>query len=287
MPVLALLAVLIAAVVHAIWNVIAKRAVGSHHFVWLYSLASMLIWAPAVGYVLATLGPPQHAAQWLALVATGLLHLGYATALQAGYRSADLSIVYPIARGFGPLLSFIGAVLFLGDPYSRASVAGLLLILAGVALVSGLAGRTRRIDMKGVGWGLLTGTFIAAYTLNDGWAVKSLLVSPLLVDYCGNLVRSAALLPMVLRDRARLRAEAREYFWSAVGVGALAPLGYILVLFAMRIAPVSHVAPARELATLVGTYLGSRILREAVTVPRVIGAVCIVGGIFCLAVARY
>jgi len=287
MPLLALSAVLVAALLHAIWNVIAKRAVGSHHFIWLYSVASLLIWTPLVGYVLATAGPPRHAIQWLALAATGLLHLGYSSAPQSGYRAADLSIVYPIARGFGPLLSFVGAVLFLGDPYSGASVLGLVLILAGMSLVSGLLGRARRIDLKGVGWGLLTGTFIAAYTLNDGWAVKALLVSPLFVDYFGNLVRFTVLLPSALRDPARLRAEARDYFWSALGVGALAPLGYILVLFAMRLAPVSHVAPARELATLVGAYLGARVLREAVTPARVIGAACIVGGIVCLALARY
>lgn len=287
MPLLALVAVLIAAVVHAIWNVIAKRAVGSHHFIWLYSAASVVIWAPVVGYVLATAGPPRHATQWLALVATGVLHLGYATALQSGYRAADLSIVYPIARGCGPLLSFVGAVLLLGDPYSAASVLGLLLIVSGMALVSGLVGRARRIDVRGVGWGLLTGTFIAGYTLNDGWAVRVLLVSPLVVDYFGNLLRFAALLPMAARDRERVRAEARQYFWSAVGVGTLAPLGYILVLMAMRIAPVSHVAPARELATLFGTYLGARLLREAVTPARIVGALAIVGGIACLALARY
>ncbi|HUO81088.1 MAG TPA: DMT family transporter [Steroidobacteraceae bacterium] len=287
MPLLALLAVLVAAVVHAVWNVIAKRAVGSRHFVWLYSVASMVIWAPLVGYVLATLGPPRQPVQWLALGATGILHLGYAMALQAGYRAADLSIVYPIARGFGPLLSFIGAVLFLGDRYTAASVLGLVLIVSGMALVSGLVGRARRIERHGVGWGLLTGSCIAGYTLNDGWAVQVLLVSPLVVDYFGNLVRFAALLPAALRDRERVLAEARQYRWSAVGVGALAPLAYILVLFAMRLAPVSHVAPARELATLVGTYLGARLLREAVTLPRLVGAACIVGGIVSLALARY
>ena len=287
MPVLALLAVLIAAIVHAIWNVLAKRAVGSRHFVWLYSLASLAVWAPAIAYVLATTGIPGNAAQWFALLATGVLHLGYALSLQAGYRSADLSIVYPIARGFGPLLSFVGAVLFLGDLCSPASVLGLALILAGTALVSGLIGRARRIDVKGASWGLATGTFIAGYTLNDAWAVRVLLLSPLVVDYFGNLVRFVVLLPRVARDRARARTEAREYFWSAVGVGALAPAAYILVLFAMRIAPVSHVAPARELATLVGTYLGSRLLREAVTVARVAGAACIVAGVMCLALASY
>jgi drug/metabolite transporter (DMT)-like permease len=237
--------------------------------------------------VLATAGPPRAPIQWLALLATGVLHLGYAMALQSGYRAADLSIVYPIARGFGPLLSFVGAVLLLGDPYSRASVLGLVLVLAGMALVSGLVGRARRIDVQGVGWGLLTGACIAGYTLNDGWAVRALAISPLIIDYFGNLVRFTALLPSAVRDRDRVLAEARQYFWSAIGIGALAPLAYILVLFAMRLAPVSHVAPARELATLLGTYLGARVLRETVTPARLLGAAAIVAGIVCLALARY
>jgi drug/metabolite transporter (DMT)-like permease len=287
MPLLALIAVLTAALVHAIWNVIAKRAVGCHHFVWLYSGASILVWSPVVGYVLVSRGPPGHPLQWLALLATGVLHLGYSIALQAGYRAADLSIVYPIARGFGPLLSFVGAVLWLGDPYSRTSLLGLGLILGGIAFVSGLVGRAQRIDARGVRWGLVTGTFIAAYTLNDGWAVQALAVSPLIVDFFGSLFRFAMLTPAAYKDRERVRVELGRYRASALAIGVLAPLGYILVLFAMQLAPVSHVAPARELATLIGTYLGSRMLREAVTLPRVLGAVAIVAGIVCLALARY
>jgi drug/metabolite transporter (DMT)-like permease len=287
MPLIALSAVLLAALLHAIWNVIAKRATGSRHFVWLYSLASLVIWAPALGYVLATAGPPTRPIEWLALLATGVLHLGYAVCLQAGYRAADLSIVYPIARGFGPLLSFAGAVILLGDRYTQLSLAGLLLIVAGIALVSGLVERARRIHWSGVRWGLVTGAFIAGYTLNDGWAVRALVLSPIMIDYFGHLVRFVVLLPRAARDRERLVFETRAYAWSAIGVGALAPLGYILVLVAMRVAPVSHVAPARELATLVGAYLGSRVLREAVGPARILGAAGIVGGIVCLALSRY
>ncbi len=287
MPILALLSVLLAAVLHAIWNVVAKRAVGSRHFVWLYSAAAIVVWLPVVSYALLRMGVPRDPIQWLALGATGALHLGYSIALQAGYRSADLSIVYPIARGFGPLLSFLGAVVLLGDPYSAASLLGLVLIVSGMALVSGLVGQARRIDRGGVSWGLITGAFIAGYTLNDGWAVQTLLLSPLVVDYFGNLVRFGALLPGAVRDRHRVAGELRQFGWSALAVGTLSPFAYILVLFAMKVAPVSHVAPARELATLVGTYLGARVLREGVTLARVLGAACIVGGIVCLTIARY
>jgi multidrug transporter EmrE-like cation transporter len=287
MPLMALAAVLVAALLHAIWNVIAKRAAGSRHFIWLYSAASTLVWSPVVAWILATTGAPRGPRQWLALAATGILHLGYSAALQAGYRAADLSVVYPIARGSGPLLSFVGAVLLLGEPFSGASVLGLALIVGGMMLVSGLVGRGGRLDAVGIRWGLATGACIALYTLNDGWAVRTLALSPIVVDYSGNALRLVALTPVALRDAGGMRREARRYFWSALAVGTLAPAGYMLVLFAMRYAPVSHVAPARELATLVGTYLGARVLREAVTLPRVLGAACIVGGIVCLTLARY
>jgi hypothetical protein len=94
-------------------------------------------------------------------------------------------------------------------------------------LVSGLVGGARRIDRPGVGWGVITGGFITGYTLNDGWAVRMLLISPFVVDYAGNLVRFAALLPAALRDRERFATEARQYAWSAIGVGTPAPLAYI------------------------------------------------------------
>ena len=100
--------------------------------------------------------------------------------------------------------------------------------------------------------------FIAAYTVNDGWAVKVLLMSPFLVDFTGNFVRMLVLTPFAWRDRARVAQEARTFATPVAVVSVFGPLGYVLVLFAMRMAPVSHVAPARELATLVGAYLGSR-----------------------------
>lgn len=132
-------------------------------------------------------------------------------------------------------------------------------------------------------WG--TGVFIAAYTINDGWAVKILLISPFLVDYTGNVFRVIVLSPMMLRDRARAMSEAREFFKPAAIVSVLAPAGYILVLFAMQVAPISHVAPARELATLIGTYFGARLLQEKAAPARVAGAACIVAGVIALAFA--
>ena len=283
MPPAALLAVLLAAFTHASWNLVAKTAARSAHFVWLYSVASLLLWSGPVIWVLVHAPWHPGARSWLALVATAVLHLAYSLALQAGYRAGDLSLVYPIARGTGPLLSFAGAAWLLGERPGWIPLVGVLLVVSGIALVADL-GRVRLHSPRaGIFWGVITGACIASYTLNDGWAVKYLAISPILIDYSGNLFRAVVLAPRALNDSTQMRKEVREFGRSAFVVGALGPLGYILVLWAMTIAPISHVAPARELATLVGTYFGGRLLKEKAGWSRVMGALCIVLGVICLA----
>jgi drug/metabolite transporter (DMT)-like permease len=283
MSALALGLVLLAAITHASWNLSAKYAAESKHFVWLFSVGSVLIYGPVVGAVLYVERPVFELRHWLSLAATSVLHLAYSIALQSGYRHSDLSVVYPVARGTGPLLSFVAAVLLLGEAPTTQSIVGLVLIVGGILLVAGLVGHHRRAPGVGVLYGLLTGAFIAAYTINDGWAVKVLLISPFLVDFAGNLFRMLVLAPRAWRDRDRVRLEAVVFRKPVIVVSVLGPLGYILVLFAMRIAPVSHVAPARELSTLVGAWLGSRLLRESAGPWRVAGAALIVAGVVSLA----
>ncbi|MEJ0084768.1 MAG: DMT family transporter [Pseudomonadota bacterium] len=283
MTALALSFVLLAAVTHASWNISAKFAADSRHFVWLFSAGSVLVYGPIVAAVIFVERPVFEMRHWLALAATSVLHLLYSISLQTGYRHSDLSVVYPIARGTGPLLSFIGAAMLLGEVPTAQSIAGLLLIVAGILLVAGLVGHHERAPAVGVFYGLTTGALIAAYTLNDGWAVKVLLISPFVIDFTGNLFRMLVLAPRAWRDRAAVAREAREYRKPVIVVSVLGPLGYILVLFAMRLAPISHVAPARELSTLVGAWFGSRLLRESSGPWRIVGAVLIVAGVISLA----
>jgi drug/metabolite transporter (DMT)-like permease len=278
--------VLLAAAAHATWNISAKRAAGARHMVWLYSVGSALLYLPIILWICIQERPHFEPRHYVALAATSVLHLGYSLSLQAGYRSSDLSLVYPIARGFGPLLSFIGAVLLLGEQATALSGLGLVLIVAGILLVAGLTREPHRAPRKGIFFGLLTGVFIASYTLNDGWAVKVLAISPFIVDFTGNVVRIVVLSPFAWRDRAEVRREARVYAGPVAIVSVLGPIGYILVLFAMRIAPISHIAPARELATLAGAYMGSKLLSERTTPERIIGAVCIVVGVVSLSFAQ-
>lgn len=282
---LAIAAVLLAALTHATWNLAAKRAAGSRHFVWLYSAGSALLYAPVVAWIVWTQRPQFEPIHWLALALTGALHIGYSLLLQAGYRVSDLSLVYPLARGTGPLLAFFAATFILGEPAGAWSVLGVVLVVGGILLVSGLTSAPHKAPRAGIVLGMLTGVFIAAYTINDGWAVKVLLISPFLVDFSGNVVRLAVLSPFALRDRGGLMAEAKIFRVPVLTVALLGPLGYVLVLYAMKLAPIGHVAPMRELGTLVGTYFGARLLKEGVTPMRMGGALLTVAGVIVLAVA--
>src|SRR5687767_13514976 len=105
MPLLAVAAILLAALTHATWNLSAKRAAGAKHFVWMYSALTLLLYFPIIVWVVWTTRPQFETIHWIALSATAVLHIGYSLILQAGYRASDLSLVYPLARGSGPLLS--------------------------------------------------------------------------------------------------------------------------------------------------------------------------------------
>ena len=99
MTLTALFLVLLAAVTHASWNISAKFAAESRHFVWLFSAGSVLVYGPIVVGIVLVEQPDFGARHWLALAATSVLHLLYSISLQTGYRHSDLSVVYPIARG--------------------------------------------------------------------------------------------------------------------------------------------------------------------------------------------
>jgi drug/metabolite transporter (DMT)-like permease len=276
-----------AAFIHATWNLLAKRASGGPAFVWLYSLAGFILYAPVI-IVFVLFDPPKYGlVGWIFICTSGIIHLLYSVALQRGYQAADLSVVYPLARGTAPLISSSGAILLFGERPTLYGVVGIGLIVFGILLVSGgsraLFSQNAQ-GIKGMLFGILTGLFIASYTINDAYAVKYLAVSPVLLDYFGNSVRLAFLTPAVLSSPHKLREERRLNLRLALAVGALVPLSYILVLFAMRLSPVSYVAPARELSMLIGAFLGARVLREGHLGRRLIGAALMVVGIVALAI---
>jgi len=286
MPVTALALVLFAALLHALWNIVAKKAGGDHRFVLMGALFIVVVWAPLGVWVGIDEVPRWGALEWGVVLASGLLHLVYFSVLLKGYRVADLTVVYPVARGTAPLLSALGAVLLLGEALGPWGVAGVLGIGAGVFAVAGgpaLWRRRAEAVRAGVGWGALSGLMIACYTVLDGYAVKVLVISPILLDYMGHLLQIPFMLPSALRDRPAWRAAWRAQWKHALLTSAIAPLGYVLVLYAVTMAPLSHVAPAREVSMLFAALLGGRLLGETDRGARVLGAACIAAGVGALA----
>lgn len=290
MPLSALTLVLLAALCHAVWNVAAKSAGGDARFALLSSLFVSALWLPvALWFGWGVVGG-WGAAEWVVIAASAVVHVSYFLTLLRGYRAADLTVVYPVARGTAPLLSAGVALLLFGEQVSALGAGGVLMIVAGVFLIAGGPGlfraardpAARRRVWLGIGWGAATGVQIAGYTLIDGYAVKALLLSPILVDYLGNLLRVPILLPLVWRERGTLPALWRGQWRAALMVATLGPVGYVLVLFAMQQAPVSLVAPARELSMLFAALLGGTLLREQDMAARIAGALCIALGVAAL-----
>ena len=136
---------------------------------------------------------------------------------------------------------------------------------------------------KGMLYGLLTGVFIASYTVVDGYAVKVALMSPILVDYMGNFVRLGLLLPAMVRDPDQVRRQWKLQWKYAIIVGVVSPVSYVLVLYALQVAPLSHVAPAREVSMLFAALIGGHLLGEGDRLFRLIGAASIAVGVMALA----
>ena len=291
MPLTAVALVLVAALLHAGWNLVAKKAGGGPHFVLMGAVMITVLWAP-LGLTLAWSEVPHWTLwHWAVVFASGILHLVYFTSLLAGYRAADLTVVYPVARGTAPLVSSFGAVLLLGETLGISGVVGVLTVTAGVFLIAGgprLLSRAsdpvqRQRVRAGLAWGALTGVLIASYTLVDGYAVKVLAISPIVVDWMGNALRLPFMLPGALRDRSGFMRDLRAQWKHALLLAAVSPVAYVLVLYAVQMAPLSHVAPAREVSMLFAALLGGRLLGEVDRGLRLLGAACIAAGVITLA----
>ena len=283
--------VLIAALTHATWNLIAKRAAHAGAAFLLASGAVMalaylpwLVWEMAKG---ATHWPP---AVLLCIAASGVIHLAYSVSLQRGYRAADLSVVYPVARGTGPLLASVGAFALLREVPSAAGIAGLLAVVGGIALIA-TDGRLRQFASpsarNGVAWGLLTGALIASYTVVDAYGVTALALAPVVLDWFANALRVVLLAPAVLANRQAARAAMHGQWGRALAVGLLSPLGYILVLTALQQgAPLSFVAPAREMSMMVGALFGMILLGEKAGKWRLGGCALMIAGVVLLGMGK-
>jgi drug/metabolite transporter (DMT)-like permease len=280
---LAVALVVVAAALHASWNLLTKRSEDKLAFIW-WGPASP---APSCSFRLSRgsrLWPQWPPHLWPRLALAAMLRAAYLFMLTTAYARGDLSIVYPLARGVGPIFVTVAAVVLLGERVTYQAVLGIVVVALGaytmhlprldvraiIAPVSSLASPT-------VAYAVPTGLLTAAYSLVDKWSMTTEL-PPAWYAYLTIPVAALLLTPLVV-TRTRWRHEWRLNRRPIVIVALLMTGSYLLVLYALRIAPVSYVAPARELGIVFGTALGIVVLRERQGPQKLAGALLILTGV--------
>ncbi|MBU9357873.1 DMT family transporter [Burkholderia multivorans] len=272
--------VLAAAVAHAVWNLASKyKREDTLVFVWAYSCVSTLLCVP-IG--IAQMAKGQQTIDWQLAVGAAVsaaLHIVYSLTLQAGYDRAELGVVYPVARGTGPLLTILFAMLFMGERLTPVAMLGACLVVAGIFVVTGHPATHGRAPFKGMLWGVATGAAIAGYTLWDGYSVTTLHLAPVSYYASTLLLQSLIMTPSALRRGHRIRAAIRVDAVPILIVAVFSPLAYVLVLTAMLSAPLALVAPLRESSIIIGSLLAYWLFREDHLARRIAGAVVVLAGI--------
>jgi drug/metabolite transporter (DMT)-like permease len=271
MPVSALALALGAAFLHAFWNLVLARAPDIEAATAVALAAGVIAFAPV-----AALAWEAESEVWPYLAVTSLLQLVYFVLLTAAYDRAELSFVYPIARGSAPVLVLLVGVLVLDEAASAVQVSGVLLVAAGVLLVRGIQPHTTTRDLV---LALAIGACICAYTLVDKRGIEH--ASPVVYQEISMILPAAAFLAFALVRRGR------QAVTKAVGpasvLAGLATFGaYILVLAALERAPAAPVAAVRESSVVIATALAVPLLHERVGAARLAGAVVVVAGVILL-----
>ena len=257
--------------VHATWNFLVARERDPQAATALGGVIGALLLIPVV---IPTWHVESEAVPFA--LASAALHVGYFALLALAYTRADLSVVYPLARGSAPVLVLIGAVLILSESPSALQAVGVLLVGAGVMLVRGLSGGA---DRAGELLGLSVGVTIAAYPVVDKQGVEH--AAPL--PYLMVLFAPSSLVYFAWIARRRGRAITAELRPVTVLVGAGMIGAYGLTLAALQLGPASGVAATRETSILIATLLGAVFLKERVGPMRAFGAAAIVAGVAAVA----
>jgi drug/metabolite transporter (DMT)-like permease len=290
---LAVTLVLLSALGHSTWNLLARRATNPEVFTWWMAAAATVLWVPAAIFYLTVEAPDTTG--WAFLAGTIVLHTGYYTFLSRAYRDGDLSIVYPVARGTGLALIPAWAIIFLDERVSWPAGLGIGLIVIGLGAVAAgdLVVGSRPFSLRriardpGVGYALLTGLIISGYSVLDKQGVQH--VAPLLYVYIQTAVSGLAMLAFISRlySRDAFKQELRRHARSIAVAGILQTGAYGLVLIALTLpgVPVSYVGPFREVGVVIGVALGALVLKERVTRRRMSGAALIAAGAVAIALA--
>jgi drug/metabolite transporter (DMT)-like permease len=269
------LAVLFAAACHAGWNALIK--------VGLDPLSTTTLISIGAGVVALFLSPFVGVPAWAAwpwLIGSVAIHLVYFASLIESYRTGDLGQVYPIARGSAPLMTAAATTIFVGERLSPVGWTGILVLVAGVLLLSARGGRQlAQIDRRAVGFAVFTALTICAYSVVDGIGAR-LSANPNAYSIWLFVGIAIVMVPYALyRDGCDVVPAMHRYWRRGFAGGALQVLSYGIAIWAMTAAPIAIVATLRETSVLFGAVIAVLVLKEPLRVVRIVAACLIVCGL--------
>ena len=271
MPLSALLLALAAAFVHALWNLLLARARNPEAATAVALVVALVVFAPVAPFVWGL-----EREVWPYLVVTSGLQLLYFSLLITGYRKAEMSVVYPVARGVAPTIVLLAGIVVLGHETSLAQAAGVVLVGLGVLAIRGVRG-----DAVGVLFGLAIAAVIASYTLVDKRGLDyATPIAYLEVSMIAPAVLYAAWVARLRGGAVALRSELNRF---SVVAGIATFSAYALVLAALERASAASVAAVRETSIVIATLLAAAVLKEHVTPLRLAGAILVACGVAALA----
>lgn len=262
--------VLVAALLHASWNAILR---GGADRLWSITIMGTVGAAACLPFALMLPPPAPESWPWIALSAT--LQIFYCLFLVRAYRDGELGHVYPIARGTAPLLVSVGAALLTGEQMGLSGWAGVALVSGGIMI---LAMGKARPDARSTAAALAAGAFIASYMVADGMGVRAS-ASALGYGAWQGMAQGLLMTAVYAAIRPRLPALPRGPAGAQVVAAALIGVfGYCVVIWAMSLAPMGKVSALRETSILFAALIGVVVLKEPLTVRRVVGAVVVAAG---------
>ena len=287
---LALGMVLVAAFLHAGWNYLAKKGGNKLAFFWWAILFSVIFFFPMFIYYWPTVRISP--AGWACIFATGVLHAFYFGFMGGAYERGDLSLVYPLSRGSGPLLVPVLAVLIMNEQLSVTGLCGIALVIVGIFVIhlrtfsiQSFLEPFRALKKGASLWALCTGGTIAGYSLVDKVGVSH--VYPPIYIYLLFVVALVLLSPYVfVKAGSDLAREWGLNKRQILMVGFLELFTYLIILFALRIGKVSYIAAAREVSIVFSALLGILLLQEKNAPQKLAGAVFISLGVVLIGLTR-
>jgi len=266
--------VLLAALLHASWNAMAKSGGTPQFSIASYRLISALCCLP-----LLFLFPLPLAASWPMLLASAIIHTAYYGTLSMSYRTGDLSQVYPLFRGLAPVLVVLGAALFANEYLPAGAMIGIGLVSAGLISITFAGGAVGKIPAAALRWGLATSVLIAAYTVADGIGVRAAGNPFSYIIWLFVLEPIPIGLWLLARDRSAWFGYMRAKPGKITAGALAAATAYAMVIYAMGVAPMAMVSSLRETSVIFAALIGTLMFREPFGRQRIIAAILVCIGV--------